>query len=307
MAYPTIPAPYGFKPVSLIGGQFYAASTRQLPIQYNFGTNIYFGDMVAITRGYVTRVTMTTGASATTGGAGYGQVGIFVGCTFTDPVSKQKRFSQYWPANTLAGDAFAYVTDDPDVLFKAVATTSTTSITVGSISTPMIGLNFYGSDYSGSTAAVGGNINTGDSYNGIAVASTPSYATTSTFPFRLVDLVRDTATATTATLTSGGGGTSLVTSALPAALPIGTEVGYLAANGQYIGTGSFVATAAAAGATAVTINAQAATVSSPAGTSSTGITIPANSTLVFTQYPEGLFKMNFGLNSYYNATGTQTA
>jgi hypothetical protein len=91
------------------------------------------------------------------------------------------------------------------------------------------------------------------------------------------------------------------------ALPIGTEVGYLAANGQYIGTGSFVATAATAGATAVTLNAQAATVVSPAGTSSTGITIPANSTLVFTQYPEGLFKMNFGLHSYYNGTGTQTA
>jgi len=305
MAYPTIPAPYGFKPINLIGGQVFAGATRQLPIQYNFATNIYFGDFVSITRGYIVRATMTTAGGATTGAVNYGQIGIFLGCTYTDPVTKQKRFSQYWPANTLAGDALAYVTDDPDVLFKAAATTSTTSITIGSFSVPMLGLNFQGSDYTGSTAAVGGNINTGDSYNGV-YAGGFSTSTTS-YPFRLVDVIRDTAIATTATLSSGGGSTTLTVSALPSALPIGTEVGYLASNGQYIGTGSFVSSAAASGATSVSINAQAATVASPAGTSSTGITIPANSTLVFTQYQEGIFKLNFGYHSYYNATATQTA
>jgi hypothetical protein len=32
MAYPIIDAPYGVKPVNLIGGQVFAGSTRNLPI-----------------------------------------------------------------------------------------------------------------------------------------------------------------------------------------------------------------------------------------------------------------------------------
>ena len=31
MAYPIIPAPYGFKPVSEVGGLPYAGSTRMIP------------------------------------------------------------------------------------------------------------------------------------------------------------------------------------------------------------------------------------------------------------------------------------
>ena len=36
-------------------------------------------------------------------------IGVFLGCTYTDPNSKQKLFSQYWPAGTVASDAKAYV------------------------------------------------------------------------------------------------------------------------------------------------------------------------------------------------------
>ena len=43
MAYPTVSAPYGFKPVNLIGGQVFAGSTRSLPIQYGYATNIFYG------------------------------------------------------------------------------------------------------------------------------------------------------------------------------------------------------------------------------------------------------------------------
>ena len=75
MAYPIIPAPYGLKPVNLIGGQVFSGSTRLLPIQYNFATNIYYGDFVAIQRGYAVRATVTTGASAVTGAPNSGVVG----------------------------------------------------------------------------------------------------------------------------------------------------------------------------------------------------------------------------------------
>jgi hypothetical protein len=295
MAYPIVPGPYGFKPLNLIGGQVFSGSTRNLPIQYGYSTNIFYGDVVAITRGFVTRITLTTGAAAATGATGYGLTGIFLGCSYTDPVTKQKRYSQYWPASTLAGDAVAIVTDDPDTVFKSAVVTAQGVSTIGSVATAMIGLNIAGSD-------LAGNQNTGDSYN--AVLST-SAATTAALPWRIVDIVRDTAV-NLGTATYSSGTTTLTTSALPYALPVGTEVGFLASNGQYVGTASYVSTAASAGSTSVVLNAQYGTVNA-GGAASTGATIPASSTLIFTQYPEVLIKFNQGVHEYYQNTATQTA
>jgi hypothetical protein len=290
MAYPIVPSTYGFKPVNLIGGQVFSGSTRQIPIQYGFGTNIFYGDIVGISRGFITRSTVTTGAGATTGAAGNGSVGVFLGCNYTDPVTKQKRYSQYWPASTLAGDAYAVVTDDPDTLFQVAVASTQGAQAIGSAATAMIGLNIAGSDLAGS-------VNTGDSYNGVLASNVGNNAT---LPFRIVDLKRDSAISFTATYTSGTG--TLTVSALPSNLLVGTEVGYLASNGQYVGTGSWVSTFAAAGSTSVVLNSAQVTVNSPTGTASTAMTIPANSTLVFTQYPEVYVKFNFGLHEYYNNT-----
>jgi len=55
MAYPTVQAPYGLKPVNLIGGQVFAGSTRNIPIQYGYNTNIGYGDPVVIASGTITR------------------------------------------------------------------------------------------------------------------------------------------------------------------------------------------------------------------------------------------------------------
>jgi len=290
MAYPNVPSTYGFKPVNLIGGQVFSGSTRQLPIQYGFNTNIFYGDVVGIARGFVTRETVTTGAGATTGSLG--SVGIFLGCNYTDPVTKQKRYSQYWPAGTLAGDAFAVVTDDPDTVFQVAVAATAGAQAIGSVATAMIGLNIQGSD-------LAGNVNTGDSYNGVLASAV---ANTSTYPFRIVDLKRDSAVQTTATYSSGSGTPTLTVSALPSNLVVGTEVGYIASNGQYVGSGAWVSSFAAAGATTVVLNAAPATVASPTGTTTVTQTIPASATLVFTQYPEAYVKFNFGIHEYYNAT-----
>ena len=51
MAYPTVSAPYGFKPVNLIGGQVFSGSTRNLPIAYGYNTNLFYGDFVALDLG----------------------------------------------------------------------------------------------------------------------------------------------------------------------------------------------------------------------------------------------------------------
>jgi hypothetical protein len=281
--------------VNLIGGQVFAGSTRNIPIQYGYATNIFYGDFVAITRGFATRLAVTDGGSASTGAPGYGQVGIFLGCTYTNPVTKQKAFSQYWPASTLAGDAVAIVTDDPDTIFKAAVVTSQGGTTIGSASRAMIGLNMTISN-------LAGNINTGNSSNGILASSA---ATTAALPVRIIDVVPDTAVSL-GTATWSSGTTTLTTSALPYALPVGTEVGFLAANGQYVGAANWVSTAANAGATSVVVNAQYGVVNA-GGAAATATAIPAGSTLVFTQYTEVLCKINFANHSYYTALGTQTA
>jgi len=274
MAYPSVSGPYGFRPVNLIGAQVFAGGTRQLPIQYGYATNIFYGDLVNLSRGTVVDNADTTDSTGT------GIIGVFLGCTFTNPTTKQKQFSQYWPAGTQAGDATAYVCDDPDTVFQAVICSSGTTVASGARA--MIGQNLECLNNTGST-------NTGDSANALA-APTDTPVTTSTLPIRVLGLVQETAVSLgTATYTSIC--TATVTcSALPFALPVGTDVGSLAANGQYISSGSFVDTAASAGATSFVLNQAPATA------------FAASATLVFTQFPELLVKINFGQHQYYAGT-----
>jgi hypothetical protein len=276
MAYPVVDAPYGLKPLNLIGGQVFAGSTRMYNIQYGYATDIFYGDFVVLARGFATRATVATGDTLNQ------TVGIFLGCTFTNPVTKQKQFSQYWPASTAAGDCQAYVLDDPDAVFKAVVCSSGTTVASGAMA--MIGTNLSAINNTGNT-------NTGNSANAVlAPTNTP---VTTTLPLRMVGLVTDTAVSLgTATFSSGT--TTLTVSALPFALPVGTDVSVLTTNGQVAQTGSFVDTAAAAGATSVVLN-QAATFTLNSGV--------YTSTVVFTQYPEILVKLNQGLHGYYSATG----
>lgn len=278
MAYPTVSAPYGLEPINLIGGQVFAGSTRALPIQYGYNTNIFNGDFVVLARGFTTRAAVSTGT-------GSNQVtGVFLGCSYTNPLTKQKTFSQFWPAGTLAGDAVAYVADDPDAVYKAVVCSSGTTVASGALA--MVGTNL-------SMINTAGNVNTGNSSNAVlAPTATP---VTSILPVRCVGVVPDTAVAVSATGSSSTTTITLTGSGLPSAIPVGTDVAYVASNGQLIETGSFVTAAAAAGATSVTINAQPTLQGS-------GTDIPSSSTIVFTQYPEILVKVNLLVHGYYSST-----
>ena len=103
----TTSAPYGLRPINLIGGQSFAGSTRQLKIASGYAANIFFGDVVAIgVDGTIVKVT-NVGTNADPFPAG--TVGVFLGCTYTDPNLKYKLNAQYWPTGTVASDAMAYV------------------------------------------------------------------------------------------------------------------------------------------------------------------------------------------------------
>lgn len=280
MAYPTVQAPYGLKPINLIGGQVFAGSTREFPIQYGYATNIFYGDFVTIVRGLATRGAITTATSSATSG-------VFLGCSYTNPTTKQKMFSQYWPAGTLAGDAVAILTDDPDTVFRTAVVTAQGGSTIGSANIALIGQNVDASN-------LAGNVNTGNSSNGVVQkAATPALTAA---PLRVIDVVDETAVSVSATGSSSTTTITLTTAlASTTAIGAGWNVAYIAPNGQLVQTGSFVASVT--NTTTVVINQAILATNSVSE-------IPSGSTIVFTQFPEVLVKINFGIHSYYSAAAT---
>jgi len=170
MAYPAVSAPYGLVPINLIGGQVFAGATRQMYITTGEGTSIYNGDVVKLTSAGT--ISKDVGTDAAT------PVGVFLGCSWTDP-TYGKTFRQYYPASTTASDIYAYVQDDPDALFKVAVVSATTAI--GGVLQTNIGNNAILVQNAGSTT-------TGNS----AVAINSSTATTNTYPVRIIDVVQET-------------------------------------------------------------------------------------------------------------------
>jgi methylglyoxal synthase len=173
MAYPTVSGPYGLIPINLIGGQVFAGATRQIPIATNSSTAIFFGDVVKLGTGGT--LLKDVGTSAAT------PVGVFLGCTYTDPTFGLT-FRQFYAATTNITDIVAYVQDDPDVLFK-VAVVSTGS-TISYVNRTAVGENAVLIQTTGSTI-------TGNS----AVSISSTTATTSTFPIRIIDVINETESA----------------------------------------------------------------------------------------------------------------
>jgi hypothetical protein len=275
MAYPTVSAPYGFDPVNLIGGQVFAGSTRNIPIAYNYGTAIYNGDFVTTSAGYCIPATTPVNSTNTT-------MGVFVGCYYTNPTTKQRLFSQYYPGNVTAGDITAIVVDDPDTVFKVAVTAAAGSTTIASASSILLGGNMVGNTLTGSAA-------TGNSAGAVVATSTSA---ASTAGFRVLRLVPDTQTSVGGTYVSGTGGTSLVVSGLPVGtyLPIGTDV-FNVVNGQLQFTGSTLtaaSTVTTTGSTTLTVTASTVTVAG---------------TVALVQTPEVLVKVNFGVHRYNLAAG----
>jgi hypothetical protein len=176
MAYPSVTSPYGLIPINLIGGQVFAGATRQLPIAVNSSTAIFYGDVVKLlASGTVGKDTGTDTATP---------VGVFLGCTYTDPTFGLT-FRQFYPGTTNINDITAYVQEDPDALFKVAVCAGTNSNTISYLTQAAVGSNVK--------LANGAN-NTGSTSNGnsrVGVDSTEG--TTSTWPIRVVDVIHETA------------------------------------------------------------------------------------------------------------------
>ena len=177
MAYPTVSKTYGFKPLNRVDGLPYAGPTRLIPVAPGYATAILNGDTVAVnTSGYLVAKTATNSGDS---------VGVLVGCQYINS-NGQTVQGQYYPASTstTTGMAFGYVVDDPNAIFKVVATNGAGTTTPTAYTRALVGSNVAITVNTGSTA-------TGDSYYGIDGASAD---TTNTLPVRVIDVVPDTAT-----------------------------------------------------------------------------------------------------------------
>lgn len=278
MAYPTVSAPYGLKPINLIGGQVFAGSTRYIPIASGYATSLFYGDLLQLgtttNAGAVIQSAITfSTVSSTTNQA----IGVFLGCTYTNPATGQKLFAQYWPAGTVAADAEAIVADDPDTVFKAVVVANngtTTSTSLLNLGQPWVGSNLFLVRNAG---------NTGNGNSAFAVcAGTSDVRTATTAPFRVVDIVADSAVSVSQTATTATS-TAMTLSAANAAITVG-----MAVTGPGVPTGAYVA---AVSGTAVTLS------------QATTSTISTATAFSFVGSPEVLIKINFGYHAYYNAVG----
>jgi hypothetical protein len=187
MAFPTVNAPYGLKPINLYGGTPFAGATRQYRIASAYNTSIFYGDPIEmIDNGTIIKSAITTArATVTTSQI----IGVFLGCSYVNSQG-QTIFAQYFPANTAAPTGTyitAYVSNDPDTLFKAVIATGATPNDVTSGLLPSSTTEFTVIGTNVALVQNSGLTNTGNSR--VAVASS---ATTGTLPMNVVDVVYET-------------------------------------------------------------------------------------------------------------------
>jgi hypothetical protein len=162
----TSATPNGAEPVNTLSASgSYTGKVRHIKIASGYGTAIFYGDFVKlVSSGTVEKAEVTTSVVA-------GTVGIFVGCSYTDPSTSQLTFNQQFPASTAASDIMAYVVDDPKLVFKmqgdeAIAQTG-------------LGNNISAVNTAGSTSI-------GRSKNALDGGS---IATTNTLPLRVLEFV----------------------------------------------------------------------------------------------------------------------
>ena len=118
MAFPTVDAPYGLKPINRFDGIAYAGATNQYPV--TSGQAVYNGQVVA----FVTGGTVSPVASRT---ANTNAVGVVVGVQYTNS-SGQTVQAQYAPASGVT-NVIAYVVNDPAAEFKVAVTGNNSTIT----------------------------------------------------------------------------------------------------------------------------------------------------------------------------------
>jgi hypothetical protein len=181
MAYPTVNAPYGLQPINSVDGKPYAGATRQLPIASTYNTAIFNGDIVAVVDGGTIEKSGVTDNS--TGSAANYTYGVFMGVQYVNAQGQTVQ-AQYYPGNSAATSAIAYVVDDPMAAFKVAVVYANSVVTT--VNQSVVGINMAIDQGTGSTT-------TGNSGAGVLVP-TDNLGNAATLPVRAVAVVPATAT-----------------------------------------------------------------------------------------------------------------
>jgi hypothetical protein len=180
MAYPTVSAPYGFKPVNRQDGMPYAGATTQYGIK-SVSTAIYNGDLVLVADGVV-KSTVTTTSTLSVANQANLTAGVFVGCQYVNTQGQTVQ-SQYYPGNAAASSAIAYVVVDENAAYKVAVTNG--SGVMSSTTSKAIGVNLVVDQEAGSAT-------TGNSGNGVVAPSAGS-GNAATLPVKVIAVVPETA------------------------------------------------------------------------------------------------------------------
>ena len=157
-------APYGAKPIGTLSASgSFTGKVQHIKIASGYDTLISWGDFVKL----VAAGTIEKDAGTTTATP----VGVFMGCSYTDPTTSQPTYAQMWTADVAASDAVGYVLTDPNVLFQMQGD--------GAITQAMLGSNF-------AIVVTAGSTTIGRSKNAVDQSTS---ATTNTLPLRIIDFV----------------------------------------------------------------------------------------------------------------------
>lgn len=169
-----VASPYGLKTVSLIGGQPYAGSVREVKLSTNNTAGLFAGDVIQLTSAgnpQALAATITTGTTA-------GVIGVMTGCRFVNPATKQSLWSQFVPANAITSgytDVYVFVADDPDLVMQVQGSAAFGSLTNGAAGA--VGKNAALGNFSaGSTTTGNSGVNLVVGTNGASLANTATLA-----------------------------------------------------------------------------------------------------------------------------------
>ena len=159
-------ASFGLKPVRMIGGAPYNGGQSRYRIASSYGTAIYQGDLVMQVTGGGVEIHAVGGTVPL--------VGVFNGCSYTDPTSGEQVFKNYYPASTAASDIIALIIDDPMVVFEIQADEA-----------------FPVADLLGNFDTI--KTNAGSTKTGISgdEVDVSTGATTATLPLKIIDISQD--------------------------------------------------------------------------------------------------------------------
>lgn len=159
-------APFGFQPIRRLDGASWDVNQSVRKIASANTNKFYKGDVVkSLSTGYID----VAGASDTQ------IVGVFVGCRYFSVAQQRTVWSPYFPGGDVSADVEAYIIDDPMVLFIAQT---------GGGSGAALGIAAIGNNIKLTTATAG---NAQSGISGMALDD-GNVNTTSTFPFRVVDI-----------------------------------------------------------------------------------------------------------------------